>query len=93
MALLATQVLPWGYALARGRTFRPTWPRTLGTLTVLMVFVVCGGAAAFLVGGATIPKHAIAYGLAWQSIFGGLLQRPGGGPPDGAASSGIARST
>lgn len=85
MALLVTQLLPWGISLAKGREFHPTWPRSLGALVVLLIFLLAGGVVALLVGGATTPKHALAYGLAWQSLFGGLLQAPGGGaPPPGS---------
>jgi hypothetical protein len=79
------QVLPWGLALAKGRAFSPTWPRSFGAVVVLVGFILGGGVVALMVGGATTPKHAIAYGLAWQSLFGGLLQTPGGGaPPPGS---------
>lgn len=80
-ALFLAQVLPWGFNLVRGREFRPTWPGSLGALIVLVGFILGGGVIALMVGGATTPKHAVAYGLAWQSLFGGLLQTPGGGAP------------
>ena len=87
MALLVTQLLPWGIALAKGRDFEPSWTRSLGAFIVLLVFPLGGGIIALVVGGATTPKHAIIYGIAWQSLFGGLLQAPGGGAPSPGPSS------
>jgi len=78
VAFILVQVLPWGQALLRGQQFSPTWPKTLGAVVVLVGFIVGGGFVALVVGGATEPRHAIAYGLAWQSIIGGLLQPPEG---------------
>jgi hypothetical protein len=51
-----------------------TFPRVLGALLVLGVFVAAGGGVAILVGDATEPKQAIAYGLGWQGLIGGFLQ-------------------
>jgi uncharacterized membrane protein YbjE (DUF340 family) len=48
--------------------------RIFGAVLVLGGFIAAGGTVAVLVGGATSPKHAIAYGLGWQSIIGGLLK-------------------
>lgn len=63
---------------------RLTPARGVGALIVVGGFILGGGVVALVVGGATTPKHAIAYGLAWQSILGGVLQRPG--KPDPAVS-------
>jgi hypothetical protein len=68
--------------LARGAELYVTPKRVLGIAVVFVAFATGGAFAAYLVGGATKPKHAIAYGLSWQSILGGFLQlRPGERPP------------
>jgi hypothetical protein len=85
VALLVVQALPWGMRLARGGDLLITPKRVLGVVIVLVVFATGGAFAAYVVGGATKPKHAIAYGLSWQSILGGFLQlRPGEQPPGSA---------
>jgi hypothetical protein len=42
---------------------------------LIVVYVVVGGAVAWIVGDATHPKQAVAYGLGWQGLIGGFLQR------------------
>jgi uncharacterized membrane protein YbjE (DUF340 family) len=42
-------------------------------------YLIAGGIVAYVIGDATLPRHAIAYGLGWQGLVGGLLKRE----PDG----------
>jgi hypothetical protein len=74
VACLVVQALPWGLRLSRGEDLDVTFPKALGTIVVFVVFAICGACAAYVIGGATRPKHAIAYGLSWQSVLGGFLQ-------------------
>lgn len=74
------QVLPFGLALLQGAVFKVTLLRVIGFLLVLTVFIAAGGVVAILVGDATEPKQAIAYGLGWQGLIGGFLQGTVGGP-------------
>lgn len=41
---------------------------------LLVLYPLLGGGLALLVGGATEPKHAIAYGAAWESALKGLSE-------------------
>ena len=78
MALVAVQGLPLAEALLRGElAWRPTPGRLLGLTGFVAFFLGLGGAVALLLGDATEPKHAIAYGLGWQAILGGYIKGPG----------------
>jgi hypothetical protein len=81
IALLVVQVLPWAQALAGGADLHLTFPRLLGALLIVLVFIVAGGGIAVLVGDATHPKQAIAYGLGWQGLIGGFLKPAAPAPP------------
>ena len=74
ISLVVVQALPWGFALMRGADFSVSSRRVLGALIVIVGYMVAGGAVAYLVGSATVPRHAIAYGLGWQGLIGGFLQ-------------------
>lgn len=80
VALLVVHVLPWALALAGGADVNISVGRIIGVVLVLGVFIVGGGIVAILVGDATEPKQAIAYGLGWQGTIGGLIQGIAGGP-------------
>lgn len=41
-------------------------------LMLLALYLVMAGLFAIFIGGATEPKHAIAYGIAWEAGFKGL---------------------
>ena len=58
----------------RGADFHLTPGHLLGTLIVIAGYALAGGVVAFLVGSATLPRHALAYGLGWQGLIGGYLQ-------------------
>jgi len=71
----------------RGADVHLTLKRALGALIVIGGYMVAGGVVAYLVGGATEARHAIAYGLGWQGVIGGYLQgrradEPPSDPPD-----------
>ena len=68
------QVLPWGLALTRGADLHITPSRVLGAILVVVAFLCIGGLVAVLLGDATRPRQAIAYGLGWQGLIGGFLQ-------------------
>jgi hypothetical protein len=74
VALLVVQVLPWAISLAQGADFHFTFPRLVGALLVLAIFIIAGGVVAMLVGDANEAKQAIAYGLGWQGLIGGFIQ-------------------
>jgi uncharacterized membrane protein YbjE (DUF340 family) len=86
VSLVIVQALPWGFALMRGADFHLTPRRALGAAIVIAGYMVAGGIVAFLVGSATVPRHAIAYGLGWQGLIGGFLQgrRADDPPPEPA---------
>jgi hypothetical protein len=74
VAGLVVQALPWALRLSRGEELNLTFTKVLGTALVFIIIAICGACAAYVIGGATKPKHAVAYGLSWQSILGGFLQ-------------------
>jgi hypothetical protein len=75
VVLLVVRLLPVATELARGAPApNVTGPRVLGSVLLFAIFAVGGGVAAVLVGEAIEPKHAIAYGLGWQGILGGVIQ-------------------
>lgn len=41
-------------------------------IALLVVYVIMAGVFAAFIGGATEPRHAIAYGIAWEAGFKGL---------------------
>lgn len=43
--------------------------RVLAYIPFLASYVVMGGVAAYYVGDAELPKHAITYGLTWEVVF------------------------
>lgn len=56
--------------------------RIAGFLVVVTCYLVAGGLVAYVVGDATAARHAIAYGLGWQGLIGGLLKvEPNGDGP------------
>lgn len=77
VALLVVQVLPWAIALAQGgRLPSPVtaW-RVFGVIVVLVIFALAGGLVALLFSDETTgAKEAIAFGLGWQGLLGGVIQ-------------------
>lgn len=75
-ALTVTQVLPAAVAAARtgtGWTLTP-W-RIAGVLTVIAIFVVLGGVAALIFrNDDTRIQDAIAFGMAWEALLGGVIK-------------------
>ena len=53
-------------------TVRRSRPQFYAALALLAVYLVMAGLFAIFIGGATEPRHAIAYGLAWEAGFKGL---------------------
>ena len=41
-------------------------------LAILAVYLVMAGLFAIIIGGASEPKHAVLYGIAWEAGFKGL---------------------
>lgn len=76
-------MLPWGWRLAKGAELQISATRIVGVVLVVVGYVVAGGLVAYLVGDASAPRHAIAYGLGWQGLIGGLLKVE----PDDASAS------
>ncbi len=68
------QILPWGLRLMNGADLHISVGRIVGFVVVLAAYLALGGLVAYLVGDATAPRHAIAYGLGWQGLIGGFLQ-------------------
>jgi hypothetical protein len=73
-SLLVVHVLPWARSLMHGTELHLTFTRVLGAILVFVAQPAVGGAVAFAIGGATAPRHAVAYGFGWQGLVGGLLQ-------------------
>jgi hypothetical protein len=81
ICLLAVEGIPLSRRLAVGELeWRPDPWRCIGALTFVVCFLAVGGGVAILVGGATEPKHAVCYGLAWQGILSGYLRSTLGSP-------------
>lgn len=57
-----------------GADLHLTFPRLLGIAVVIVGYLVAGGVVAYVIGDATAARHAIAYGLGWQGLIGGLLK-------------------
>ncbi len=75
IAPAVVQILPFALELTHGNAhLQLSVGRVVGALTVLAIFVVGGGVVAILLGDATQPKQAIAYGLGWQATIGGFFQ-------------------
>lgn len=58
----------------RGGELAITPTRLLGVLIVFLGTMALGGFVAYLIGGATSPRHALFYGLGWQGLIGGAIQ-------------------
>jgi hypothetical protein len=58
----------------RGAELHLGWTRVLGFVVLFGGSMALGGLVAYLVGDATAPRHAIAYGVGWQGLLGGFLQ-------------------
>jgi hypothetical protein len=54
--------------------FTLTFPRIIGVVAVVGGYLLAGGVVAVAIGDATAARHAIAYGLGWQGLVGGLLK-------------------
>jgi hypothetical protein len=49
-------------------------PRLVVAMAILVVYLLMAGVfAAIIIGGATEPKHAIVYGIAWEAGLKGLV--------------------
>jgi hypothetical protein len=72
-SLVIVQAIPWGFRLLKGADVHISVPRVLGLIVVVGGYMVAGAVVAYLVGQATLPRHAIAYGLGWQGLIGGFL--------------------
>jgi uncharacterized membrane protein YbjE (DUF340 family) len=46
----------------------------LGAVLIVGAFIVGGGFIAVIIGDATLARHALAYGFAWQSLVGAFLK-------------------
>jgi uncharacterized membrane protein YbjE (DUF340 family) len=57
-----------------GADLHVSFTHIAGFLVVLVGYLVAGGLVAYLIGDATAPRHAIAYGLGWHGLVGGLLK-------------------
>ena len=44
----------------------------IGFILLLVLYPLLGGGMALLIGGATEPKHAVAYGAFWEATFKGI---------------------
>jgi hypothetical protein len=75
---VAVFILPYVRELIRaeGTEVDLTVRRLAGFILLALTFSFLGGVAALLIGGATEPKHAIAYGLGFEAIFKGALTSP-----------------
>lgn len=74
IAYLFVFLLPWAMALWRSSaTLQFSGSRFFLALLIAVVFVGLGGAAAFLIGDAPQPKHAMAYGMGFEGILGGVI--------------------
>lgn len=52
----------------------PTAGRIVVAILLATVYVMLGGVAAVIVGDAVEVKHAIAYGLGFEALLGGVLR-------------------
>ncbi len=73
-SLVIVQLLPWGLRLTDGADLNLTAPRVFGAVIVVACYLIAGGTVACVIGDATAARHAIAYGLGWQGLVGGLLK-------------------
>lgn len=73
-AFIIVQVLPWGYALLNGADLHISPRNVLGAVLIVGAFIVGGGFIAVIIGDATLARHALAYGFAWQSLVGAFLK-------------------
>ena len=71
MAYVAAFVLPQLPALMEKGIGWPGWRILASYVVAAFVFTAMGGGVALWIGGATQYKHAIAYGLAWESLLKG----------------------
>ena len=53
----------------------PSMGRVIVALLLAAVFITLGGVAAVVIGDAREAKHAIAYGIGFEAILGGVLRR------------------
>jgi hypothetical protein len=76
IALTVTQILPAAVAAAKtGAGWQITPWRVAGVLVVIIVFVALGGAAALLFQKDTTKvPDAIAFGMAWEALIGGVIK-------------------
>jgi hypothetical protein len=75
VTFVLTLVLPAALKLAGGGNPPDvTFWRALGVGVVVLIYVGAGAAAALYVGEADTQKDAVYYGMAWQSILGGVIK-------------------
>jgi len=83
---------PWMRDLHKSQKVEFTlhWPRLLAALGLFAAFVFLGGSAAIFIGGATQPKHAISYGLGWETVLKAAVnppRKPSGGTRERKATT------
>jgi hypothetical protein len=76
IALTVTQILPAAVTAAKtGAGWQLTRWRVAGVLVVIIAFVALGGAAALVFQkDTTEARDAIAFGMAWQALLGGVIK-------------------
>jgi hypothetical protein len=74
LAFIAIFALPELRAAWQAKDFNFGWKPAAIVSLIFIVQSILGGAAAILVGDATLAKQAIAYGLAAEGIIGGYIK-------------------
>ena len=69
VAYVAVFVLPRVRMYVEKGITWPGLPRLLGIMFTAVLYIGMGGLVAFLVNEATLARHAVAYGIAWESLF------------------------